>query len=319
MNIDNQAKQQAKQQITAWADAILQSAKQLIVEGEVYLIWGTGLPWYRRGEDAWADEAWWIETAQTRYPRYRSLANRWKINELEILTHHLLLDYREEARSRIDQWYKESARDPQSWAHLVMKVYPEHPLFQDLRDSFETYSQRAILAKLGDEATIAKLRKELLESFEAQDWFWVNEILSSIAAIGGKSLLDSIASSDELQQIRQAIATLAAKSLGDAVPDSDQAISEELGQATCIQPCVRLGWQEAIEALSENQNYLQTLNSYDILWWSLTDKKQLVEQFLVKHIPRIFPGKPLTASELAESEFESERMALAIAWKRVTS
>ena len=96
---------ESKQLITDWADSIIQSAKQLMFDGETYLLAVSGLPWYRQGGDAWIDESWWIETAQARYDRYRNSLNRWLTDDLEILLRRFPSKYHDDARLLIEQWY----------------------------------------------------------------------------------------------------------------------------------------------------------------------------------------------------------------------
>lgn len=300
-----------RQLITDWAESIIQSAKQLMYDGKAYLVAVSGLPWYRQGSDAWVDESWWIETARSRYEQHKNSSNRLLIDELAILTHHSLSEYRNDARLRIEQWYKESAHDPEDWWNLAMLVYPEHPIFQDLHEHPGNYQEQAILANVGYEDAMTALRNDLLSEYESQEWFWVSDILSNTASIGGKSLIASIVLESELQNMRQAFRTLAEKDLAEEGL-SAQELTEELGQRNCIRIAVRLGWQDVIDALSKNQSYLRKLDSYDILWWSLTDARQLVEGFITQ-------VQPHTSRRNTLSEIESESMRLAIAWKRAVS
>ncbi|BAY53877.1 hypothetical protein NIES2135_06890 [Leptolyngbya boryana NIES-2135] len=302
---------EARQLITDWAESIIQAAKQLMYDGEAYLVAVSGLPWYRQGNDTWVDESWWIETARSRYEQQKDSFNRWLIDELEILAHHFLPEYRSAARLRIEQWYEKSAHDPENWWTLAMLVYPEHPIFQDLHEYPENCREWAILANVGYKDAIIALHNNLLSEYENQDWFWVSESLSSIASVGGKSLVASIVSESELQQIRQAFRTLAKKDLANGML-SEEELSEELGQRNCIHVAVQLGWQDVIDDLSRNQSYLRKLDTYDILWWSLTDKRRLVEDFITQ-------VQPHTSRHHTLSEIESESMRLAIAWRRAIS
>ncbi len=312
MSIARSGIDESKQLITVWADSIIKSAKQLMFDGKAYLIAVSGLPWYRRCGDVWVDESWWIETARSRYERYRSLPDRWIIDELEILTRHFPLEYCAEARLRIEQWYEEFAHDPESWWNVAMNVYPEHLLFQDLYESPENFSEWAILANLGYEDAISALRDELLGEFEEQEYFWVSDILSRIASVGGTSLVKAVISENKLQQIKQSFKTLADRDLSSGLLSSEQTVAEELGQSDCLRVAVQMKWQDVIDSLSENQSYLRDLGIYDILWWSLTNKKQLVENFIVQASPHI--SRPDSLSDV-----RSEAMALAVAWKRAMS
>jgi hypothetical protein len=307
-----------EQIITVWADSIIESAKQLMLDRKAYLLAVSGLPWYRKGGDAWVDEQWWIEAAQFRYENAHQFPNRWVINELEILTQHFPEKYRDEARLRIDQWYKESAHDPENWWGLALAVYPEHPIFQDLYDGpTENHSERAILASLGHKDFITHLRNDLLTECKRQDWLCVSDILARIAGAGGLSLVNSIVSESELQYIRQSFKSLAERQPKDVSNRSfsEQEFNEIQGQTDCIKAAVQLGWQDVIDSLSENQSHLERLNIFDMHWWSLTNKKQIVKRFVVRKIktnPQIFQNNKV-------SRIEPESMALAIAWKRATS
>lgn len=42
--------------ITVGADSIIESAKQLMLDKEAYLLVVAGLPWYCKQGDAWIDE-----------------------------------------------------------------------------------------------------------------------------------------------------------------------------------------------------------------------------------------------------------------------
>ena len=303
---DFNTRDESKQLITAWANSTIQSAKQLMFDGEAYLIALLGLPWYRQSNDAWIDHLWWIETAQFRYERYRSLPNRWIIDELEILIHHCPSTYRDDARQRIEQWYQESAHDAEDWWNLAMLVYPEHSLFEDLHQCPPgNYLQWAILASLGYEDAISTVHNELLIECGNQDWFWVSDILSCFASVGGQPLVDSIVSEVELQQIRYSI-----KVLFDELSSEEEAVESQF----ILRTAIRLEWQDVINVLSENQSCLKQITLHDILWWSLTDKKQLVEDFILKVSPHTF-----RLNKLAPSQINLNHLSLAISWKRAMS
>lgn len=302
------------QMIADWADSIIQSAKQLMFNGKAYLIAASGLPWYYQG-DVWVDDSWWVDAARSRYEQFKNLSNRWIIDELEILVRYFPSEYSDTARLRIEQWHEESSHDPENWWELARIVYPQHSIFQELHQCPENYSELAILASLGYEDIISGLRKNLLTEYEHQDWFWVSNILSCICNIGGLSLTSRIVSDNELQQIRQTFVLLAEKDLlNDSSASKADLGNQILSQTDCIRTAVRLGWQDVIDPLAKNNSYLRNLSIYDILWWSLTDKKQLVESFIVSVSPHTCRPKRLSASQIT-----SESMALAISWKRATS
>ncbi|NEQ44401.1 MAG: hypothetical protein F6K00_12915 [Leptolyngbya sp. SIOISBB] len=317
MTADNSSdKDELKNLLTAWADSIIQSAKQLMINGKAHLIAVSGMPWYCQEGDAWIDESWFINVALSRYERFKDLSDRWLTDELEILVRHFPSEYSKDARLRIEQWYEKSGfHDPEDWWALARTVYPQHSIFQELHECPENYSERALLASLGYEDMIAELRENLLTEWEHRAWYWVSEILSCVYSIGGARLINLVVSHDELQQIRQVFLTLADQEFpNDSSAPELELHNEILGQANCIRTAVRLDWQDVIDSLSKNQNYFAILSIYDILWWSLTDKKQLVQDFIV----RISPHKS-RLEKPSSSHIGSESMAFAISWKRATS
>lgn len=320
MSVDaSKPEYELRQLITAWADSIVQSAKQLMLDNKAYLIGVSGLPWYRPDGDVWVDESWWINAARSRYERIKNLSNRMPIDELTILVRNFPSEYTEEALSRIDRWYKESAHDPENWWNLAMMVYPEHPMFREfLYEDTANYSEQAILASLGYEDVTSELRGSLLWGYEHQDWYQVSDILSSSFSIGGLPVIRRIVSDDELSDIRQAFTILANKDLpNDYSMSEPELINEYFGQIDCIGIAVSLGWQDVIDSLSENSSYLEKIGLYDfrdLLWWSLTEKRQLVQNLIIKATP--FTPRP---RKLLQSQFESGAMVRAIAWRRATS
>lgn len=301
--------------ITAWADEIIQSAKRLMFEGQAYLIAVSGQPWYCHDGDAWIDKSWWVDTARSRYERFKSSSNRWLIDELEILTRHFPLKYGDAARLSIEHWYEQSAHDPEDWWGLAAIAHPQHPIFRDLYECPPSNdSERALLASLGYESVAADLREDLLADYEHEDWFSVSDTLLRIFATGGSSLIKLIISNEELQRIQQSFEFLAAKDLGSGSSLSEPDFNEKLGQLHCIRAAATFGWQGVIDCLSKNQSYLESLEMYDLLWWSLTDKKQLVEDKIVIAAPHVSGPKTLSSSHIC-----SESMAMAIAWKRAQS
>jgi len=301
--------------ITAWADEIIQSAKRLMFEGQAYLIAVSGQPWYCQNGDAWIDNSWWIDTARSRYERFKSSSNHWLIDELEILTCHFPSQYGDAARLRIEQWYEDSAHDPEDWWGLTAIVHPQHPIFRDLYECPPgNDSERALLASLGYESVAADLRKNLLVDHKHRDWFSVSDTLLRIFTTGGSSLIKLIISDKELQRIQQSFELLATKDIPNSSLLSEPYLSEKLGQSSCIRTAALLGWQNVIDCLSKNKNYLESLDAYDLLWWSLTGRKQLVENKIAIAAPHVSLPKTLSSSHIC-----SEPMAMAIAWKRAQS
>ncbi|MEM6501042.1 MAG: hypothetical protein AAF685_04290 [Cyanobacteria bacterium P01_C01_bin.89] len=263
------------------------------------------------------DETWLLDIARSRHERYKQSPDRLVNNELEILLRHFPLQYRDEARFRIDQWYEESAHDPEDWYDLLLAVYPEHPIFEEIYNYPESYQDLAMLAKIDYKDGISNLRKRLLEELEErelpQDLFWVTGILSEAYGFGGLSLLHSIVLESELDEIRQILLSSAHKDISNTSSKEDQ-------KGDCSQGlplAIKLGWQDVIDALSNNESYVKALGKYDrydMLWWSLTDKKQLVKDFMLLNDPRV----PLCNRTPEKGWIWHQSTALAIAWTRAS-
>ncbi|BAZ17080.1 hypothetical protein NIES4071_89580 [Calothrix sp. NIES-4071] len=63
--------------MTAWADYIIEEAKQKMYKGENYLIWD-GI-YYCKAGDAWINESWWIETAKILLNKYNQEYKSWGV------------------------------------------------------------------------------------------------------------------------------------------------------------------------------------------------------------------------------------------------
>jgi hypothetical protein len=73
-----------RKKMTAWADFMIEEAKQKMYKGENYLIWN-GI-YYCKAGDAWIDKSWWIETAKILLNKYNQEYESWSItSSLEIL------------------------------------------------------------------------------------------------------------------------------------------------------------------------------------------------------------------------------------------
>jgi hypothetical protein len=70
------------------------------------------------------------------------------------------------------------------------------------------------------------------------------------------------------------------------------------------------GWDEVIDRLSDNENFLKELNEFDILRWSLTGKHQITQKLILQQNPVTFENPNFG------SDPTSQKVALAIAWKR---
>lgn len=298
---------------TEWANSILQSAKQLMLDGKIYLIGTSGLPWYQPGKDTWVDETWWFQAAQTRYERYKTYSDRWIIQELSILVKHAPSKYLNEARLRIDRWYEESTHDPESWWELIMQVEPHHPIFEELHECPpQNYYEKSILGRLRYQDIIAEIRDDLSIAIKNKDWYLVTHILDQCCTDDG-ILIHSVVSENELQRIKEEILILASKRLSHTLPSSEREENEKLGQLNCLYPAIKLGWQDVINSLSQNPSYCQTLNRYqDVLWWSLTEHKELVRDLIEMNFLPMLSNK--TISDIGSGPIE-----IAITWTRVNS
>lgn len=299
-----------KKTITAWADLIIEQTKQKIYKGENHLIWDE--IYYCKAGDAWIDEKWWIETAKTLLQKYNQEYLDWNIIlPLEILNFYFTDEYRDVARQKIDEWYCKSGHDPEYWWNLIELVYPEHQAFQEFIDPPETTKESSLLARAGSDKAKNYIRELILEEVEQKDIFCLNERLTH----SGKFLIEEIMSNYEIRQIKQLLIDWSAQSIS---MDEDNS----LYQLSLIQSGVIMQWQEIGNILSNNKLYLNNLISYikecllvtDILWWSLTDKKELVEN-LVMQLKAII----IEDTRIHRNLFPSDLLALAIAWKRSQS
>lgn len=304
--VDSQIKKE-HESINSWANSIIESAKALILNGEVYVLGTRGRPWYR-AEDSWIEDSWWVTAAKIQYDKYCD-TDLFIAEELEVLVKYDPDSYREDARSRISRWYDQNFNhDCESRIDLAMLVYPEHEIFQEIYENISGYSytEKIILAHLGYPDLASQIRSDLLEYFNERESFWLNNILIGLAMCGGKMLVQSIISADELQLFRSWIRSIAEQ---DFALFQDGYIKENdysSDRSISIRTAVLLDWQDVIDALAQNNSYLQSLDVFDVLWWSLTDKKDLVQNFILQ-----YKFRPNVLSHI-----ESEAMALAVAWKR---
>lgn len=299
-----------KKTITAWADMLIEQTKQKMYKGENYLIWNK--IYYCKAGDTWIDERWWIETAKTLLKKYNQEYLNWNIIiPLEILNFYFPDKYRDLARQKIDEWYCKSGYDPEYWWNLIELVYPEHQAFQEFIDPPETTEEWSILARAGYEKAKNSICEVILEEVEQKDMFRLNERLIH----SGKYLIEEILSNHEIQQIKELLINWSAQKISFYEDDS-------LYQSSLIQSGIIMQWQEVVNNLSNNNVYLNNLIIYikeclpakDILWWSLTDKKELVENLVLQLKPVIIEDKRIHITL-----FPSDLFALAIAWKRSQS
>ncbi len=282
-----------KEQITDWSEAVIALLKQKIWEEEIYLICSSGRPWYQRSGDAWINEAWWIEAAEHIYKKHHGNPDRWLIAELEVLCQHFPSQYRTIARQRIDNWYNDRAHDPEDWLDLTCQVYPEHPMLKEYID--DDIQWQLASASLGDPIQTERIRDRFEEDYQEQDVFWTTDLICNLMRWGGRTLLEKVVTPDQLAQVHQ-WNLLGAKQL------------DNIGFHH-IEIALHLGWQDVIEVLAQNSNYLDGLNSFEILWWSLTDQQEITQQLVMRQNPQTF-------EDVVFQDIYSHRPELAIAWQR---
>lgn len=299
-----------KKTITAWADVIIEQTKQKMYEGENYLIWNE--IYYCKAGDTWIDKKWWIEIAKKLIKKYNQEYQNWNIIlPLEILVFYFPDEYQNLARQKIDEWYCKSGHDPEYWWNLIELVYPEHQVIQQFIEPPENTKEWSILARAGSDKAKNYIRKVILEEVEKKDMFCLSERLIH----SGKSLIEEILSNHQIQQIKQLLIYWSAQEISLNEDNS-------LYQLSLIKSGIIMQWQEVVNNLSNNKVYLNNLIIYikeclpvkDILWWSLTDKKELVENLVLQLKPVIIEDKRIN-----RTLFPSDLFALAIAWKRSQS
>jgi hypothetical protein len=291
-----------KAQITDWSNAVIALLKQKMRAEEVHLICSSGLPWYQSSSDSWLSESWWIETAKQIYHKHSANLDRWLIDALEVLCQHFPSQYRDIARQRIDHWYTEQrAHDPENWLDLTCQVYPEHPMLREYLD--DDVSWQIAAAHLGDSVQIQRIRDLFLADYQEQQVFWMtDDLVCDLVRWGGRKLLDCVVTSEELAQVHQRHRVKARQ------PDTMAFHNIEVPICN-VEAAIYLDWQDVIEVLAQNSQYLENLNSFQILWWSLTNQHEITQQLVMRQNPETFQSP----------EFEdiySHRVALAIAWQR---
>jgi hypothetical protein len=283
-----------KAQITDWSEAVIALLKQRMRAEEVHLLCSSGLPWYQSDSDSWISESWWIETAKQIYHQHSANPDRWLIAELEVLCHYFPSLYRDTARQRIDHWYTEHrAHDPEDWLKLTCQVYPEHPMLREYLD--DSLQWQLAAASLGDRVQTNRIRDRFMADYQEQDVFWTTDLVCSLMRWGRRTLLENVVSPDQLVQVRQ-WNLLEAKQ-----PDNHGFNNAEIA--------IHLDWNNVIEALAENPSYLESLNSFEILWWSLTGQNEMTQQLVMRQNSETFQSPEF-------EDINSHRVELAIAWHR---
>jgi hypothetical protein len=307
-----------RKEIDIWADGIIESNKQSISSGKAYWIWSDRL-YYQPGKDTWVDESWWIEIAEKRFIEHQDDDNEigWAvIPALEILVYHFPEQYRDYARNQIDRWYDLSGyHDPEYWWDLILAVYPDHPVTELLFEQQDSLWETGIAIRLGDCKTEINIKEYLLSELEDDDIFLRCDILDKL----DKDIFDRMFSDAESKSIQAPLLEIAKKELA---LDLDRYFGREcLSRHFILPPAIIMEWQEILDILAHNTNYLEGLlhifkmsSPNELLWWSLTYKYELTESLVFKLYPEID-----SLSKIHHLAFPSHSFALAIAWKRSQS
>jgi hypothetical protein len=289
-----------KAHITDWSEAVIALLKQRMRAEEVHLLCSSGLPWYQSDGDSWISESWWIETAKQLYHKHSANLDRGLIAELEVLCHYFPSQYRDIARQRIDHWYIEHrAHDPEDWLKLTCQVYPEHPM---LREYLDDWCWQLAAASLGDSVQTQRIRDRFVADYQEKEGFWTTDLVCGLLQWGGRKLLDSVVTSEQLAQVYEWNRKKARQ------PDTMRFHNAEV-PIFDIEVAIYLDCQDVIEALAKNSQYLEHLNSFQILWWSLTGQHEITQQLVMRQNPETFQSPEF-------EDIHSHRVELAIAWHR---
>jgi hypothetical protein len=307
-----------RKEIDIWADGVIESNKQLMASGKAYWIWSDRL-YYQPGKDTWVDESWWIEIAKKRFIEHQDDDNEigWAvIPALEILVYHFPEQYRDYARNQIDRWYDLSGgHDPEYWWDLILAVYPDHPVTELLFEQQDSSWETGMAIRLGDCKTEINIKEYLLSELEDDDIFLRCDLLDKL----DKDIFDRMFSASESRSIQAPLLEVAKKELS---LDLEQYLGRGYEDRNFILPsAIIMGWQEIIDALAHNTNYLEGLlhifkvSSHNgLLWWSLTKNHKLTESLILNLYPQIN-----SLYKVHQIGFPSHSFALAIAWKRSQS
>ncbi len=299
-----------RKEIDIWADGIIESNKQLMASGKAYWIWSERL-YYQPGKDTWVDESWWIEIAQKRFIEYEDDNNQigWAIiPALEILVHHFPSQYRDYARNQIDRWYDLSGcHDPEYWWDLIVAVYPDHPATELLFEQQDSSWETGISIRLGDWKTEIRIKEYILSELEEDvNVFCLCDTLDEL----DKDIFDRMFSESESNAIRSVL-------LAVAMNHSEECSDRHF----ILLSATIMGWQEILDALAQNTNYLKGIldifkasSTRELLWWSLTKNRYLTESLVFQLYPEIN-----SLNLIHHIDFPSHSFGLAIAWKRSQS
>ncbi|PAX47087.1 hypothetical protein, partial [Brunnivagina elsteri] len=244
----------SKIELTVWADTVIAEAKQAMYLGEKYLLWNS--PYYQKGVDAWVDETWWIQCAKEQFKRFHKSRNCDIIPALEILASHFPDEYGEIARTKIDEWYNnEGLHDPEYWWDLIEIVNCKHPVLDDLIEVSNDINEWLVLARCGYEKAINYVREYILESLFEKNLYRLNRLIKT----SGSKLVKNIFSQYQLKQIEDTMMIWASQQFPLETDDS-------LYQLSILESAVIMDWQEVLDILSLNQNYLNNLFFYLKNW-----------------------------------------------------
>jgi hypothetical protein len=233
---------------------------------------------------------------------------------LKVLVYYHPEEYRDYARSLIDRWYNELGyHDPEYWWGLIIAVYPEHPVTEELFEQQENYAEVGLAIRLGDENAKVNARANILSHLEEGEIYWVSQMLENIP----KGISTEILSLQELNQIEAAFLKIAEKD----VPFDNPQIKDWTAQHSIIGSAITMNWQKVLNALSRNANYLsnalylfEASSANEILYWSLTENHELVENMAFQ-----LQSKSSAFNKIHQISFPSHGFALAIAWIRSQS
>ena len=164
---------------------------------------------------------------------------------------------------------------------------------------------------MGDRNTLIETKENIRADLEEGGVGWIIEYLDILE----KSIFHDLFSQSESSTIEGDLLKIAQKKLSNN-------LESLVEQHLILKPAIIMEWQEIIEALSNNDCYLERIlglidkydTAEDILTWSLTNKYQLTENLIFK----IYPKIPLLTKP-HHLNFPSLEFKLAIAWKRSQS
>jgi hypothetical protein len=306
--------EEQRDEINIWADSVIETNKQAMSSGKAYLLWSDSL-YYQPGKDTWVDEGWWIKTAKELFLKHKDDYDGMGtavIPALEILVRHFPQQYTEFSRDKIDRWFDRSYHDPEYWWDLIVAVYPDHPATQCLFEQQDNARESNIAIKLGDTKTAIGLKDNILSDLEDGEIYFMCEFLKALDI----SIFSKLFSFEESDKIKSTLLGLAKKEL----PLHLEKFREYTERDSILSIAIIMKWQEIVDALKNNANYLERLldefkqSSTHILLWSKTDNHVLTENLAFQLYPEIH-----ALNRIHQLSFPSHEFSLAIAWKRSQS